>query len=323
MPKFEQSPPLPIRIGISACLLGQKVRFDGGHKEDRFITRTLGAHFEWVPVCPEVELGLGTPRESMRLEQAVGNTLLVVTNSRKNLTQEMQIFSRARVEALTGEDLSGYILKSNSPSCGMERVRIYGPGSMRVRTGRGIFANVLLKRFPNLPAEEEGRLGDPRLRENWIERVFAYHRLKTLWHSRWTIRSLIEFHTAHKLVLLAHLPRAYQELGKLVARAKDLARQQLRATYETEFMRALKVMATRGRHANVLLHMAGYLRKDLDNESRVELRECIEDYRRSGAPLIVPLTLIRHHVRRLKIAYLTGQAYLNPHPHELFLRNQI
>ncbi len=309
-----------IRVGISSCLLGRRVRFDGGHKEDRFITQTLGKYFEWVPVCPEVELGLGTPRETIRLERIGAETRLVAPKSGRDLTESMRAFTKARVESLAAEDISAYILKSDSPSCGMERVRIYAPGGMPARSGRGFFAEALLERFPNMPVEEEGRLNDPRLRENWVERVFAYRRLQQLWRSTWTVRALIEFHTAHKLTLLAHDPQAYQSLGRLAARAAGLPRERVRAQYETEFMRALKVTATRGRHANVLQHMAGYFKKDLDGESRSELQGCIEDYRRSIVPLLVPLTLIKHYVRTLNVTYLQGQVYLSPHPKELALR---
>lgn len=204
---------MTIRIGISACLIGQKVRFDGGHKEDRFLTRTLGKYFEWVPVCPEAELGLGTPREAMRLAQIDGATRLVMPKSDNDLTEVMGAFAKTRMEALAAADLTAYILKSDSPSCGMERVRIYSASGMPARSGRGLFAATLMASFPNMPVEEEGRLCDPRIRENWIERVFAYRRLQQLWRSGWTIRSMIEFHTAHKLLLLTHVPQAYENLG--------------------------------------------------------------------------------------------------------------
>jgi uncharacterized protein YbgA (DUF1722 family)/uncharacterized protein YbbK (DUF523 family) len=313
----------PIRIGISACLLGEKVRYDGGHKHDRYLTDILGPYFEWVPVCPEVELGLGTPRESMRLERLEDGIHMIMPKSGRDLTESMTAYARARVEKLAGEELCGYILKNDSPSCGMARVRVYGPGGMPARTGRGLFAEALTLRFPSLPIEEEGRLCDPRLRENWIERVFAYRRLQSLWNSRWTIQGLIAFHTAHKLILLAHSPAAYQSLGRLVAQAKALSRHELRRRYHREFMEALSIPATRGRHTNVLQHMAGYFKRQLDEESRRELAGLIEDYKNGEVPLIVPVTLVRHYVRRLKISYLEGQTYLSPHPKELALRNHV
>jgi uncharacterized protein YbgA (DUF1722 family)/uncharacterized protein YbbK (DUF523 family) len=313
----------PIRIGISQCLLGEQVRFDGGHKLDRFITNTLGQYFEWVPVCPEVELGLGTPRETLRLIQIEEGIGLVMPKSGRDWTRQMNEYAKTRVAKLADEDLTGYILKSDSPSCGMERVRVYAPSGMPTRKGIGLFAGELLQHFPDLPIEEEGRLSDPRLRENWIQRVFAYHRLRILWESKWTIGDLVEFHTAHKLVLLAHSPKAFTDLGRLVAAAKKKPRQELRQQYQTDFMAALKILATRGRNANVLQHMAGYFKKQMDDESRQELQDHITDYRQGYLPLIVPVTLIKHYVRQFGISYLAGQVYLNPHPKELALLNHV
>ncbi len=313
----------PIRIGVSSCLLGEAVRYDGGHKLDRYLTDTLGEFFEFVPVCPEVELGLGMPREAMRLESASDGPRMVTTSSREDLTSAMAQFAARRLDKLAAERLSGYILKSSSPSCGLFRVKVYGRQGSPSRTGRGIFARALAERFPSMPLEEEGRLCDSRLRENWIERVFAYHRLESFWAGRWTVRSLIEFHTAHKLAILSHSPVAYRELGRLVGSAADTPRAVLRRLYHERFMSALAIPATRGRHTNVLQHMTGYLREKLDGASREELIGLIEDYRKGEAPLIVPLTLIRHHARVLGIGYLSGQVYLNPHPKELALRNRV
>jgi uncharacterized protein YbgA (DUF1722 family)/uncharacterized protein YbbK (DUF523 family) len=313
----------PIRIGISACLLGEKVRFDGGHKHDRYLTQTLGPYFEWVPICPEVEMGLGTPRETMRLEQAGDGIRMVMPKSGRDLTRPMREYAGERVEKLALEDLGGYILKSDSPSCGLMRIRVYGPSGMPTRSGRGLFAEALANRFPYLPIEEEGRLCDPRLRENWIERVFAYRRLQSLWGSRWTVQSLVAFHTEHKLVILAHSPKALKDLGRLVAGAKDMPRAELRKRYHEQFMNSRAILATRGRHANVLQHMAGYLKKQLDEDSRHELSGLIHDYRTGEVPLVVPLTLLKHYVRRFDIPYLAGQVYLSPHPKELALRNHV
>jgi uncharacterized protein YbgA (DUF1722 family)/uncharacterized protein YbbK (DUF523 family) len=313
----------PIRIGISQCLLGEQVRFDGGHKLDRFITNTLGQYFEWVPVCPEVELGLGTPRETLRLIQLEEGVGLVMPKSGRDWTRQMNEYAKTRVAQLAGENLTGYILKSDSPSCGMERVRVYAPSGMPTRNGVGFFARELLRHFPDLPIEEEGRLSDPRLRENWIQRVFAYHRLRVLWEAKWTIGDLVGFHTAHKLVLLAHSPKAFTDLGRLVAGSKKMSRQELHQQYQTGFMAALKILATRGRNANVLQHMAGYFKKQLDDQSRQELQDHIADYRQGYLPLIVPVTLIKHYVRQFGVSYLAGQVYLNPHPKELALLNHV
>lgn len=313
-----------IRIGVSACLLGQEVRFDGGHKRNDFLTRTLGDFVEFVAVCPEVDIGLGIPRESLRLVRGDNGAVRMVANkSGADVTETMGAYAERRAAALAGEDLSGYVLKKDSPSCGMERVRIYGRAGIPMRDGRGLFAEALIRRLPNLPVEEEGRLNDPSLRENFIERVFAYHRMRALFTGRWTAGGLVAFHTAHKLTLMAHSPRTYAELGRLVADSKHIERIGLRERYAAEFMAALKKLATPARHVNVMQHIAGYLRDRCDSDSRRELMEVIEEYRRTMVPLVVPLTLIRHWVRRFDIAYLKGQTYLEPHPRELMLRNHV
>ena len=312
----------PVRIGVSACLLGEEVRFDGGHKKDTFITRILGPHVEYVPVCPEVEMGLGTPRETLRLVRREGGIRMLTTRTGIDHTEGMQRWAARRLTELERENLSGYVLKKDSPSCGMERVKTYGD-AMPARDGRGLFAAALLERMPLLPVEEEGRLSDAVLRENFIERVFAYRRLVTLFQPRWTAGALVRFHTAHKMSLLAHSTTAYNELGRLVARAGAAPRADLRRDYETLFMRTLAVPATRARHTNVLHHMAGHLKTLVDDGSRAELAACIEEYRRGFVPLVVPLTLIRHHVRRHGVTYLQGQVYLEPHPRELMLRNHV
>jgi uncharacterized protein YbgA (DUF1722 family)/uncharacterized protein YbbK (DUF523 family) len=312
------------RIGISACLLGEEVRFDGGHKRDPFLTDVVDPHVEWVRVCPEVEVGMGTPRETLRLtREGAGPIRMVTTRTAVDWTARMASWSRRRVEQLASEDLSGYVLKKDSPSCGMERVKVYTRAGMPQRSGRGVFAEALLARFPNLPVEEEGRLSDPRLRENFIERVFAYWRLRRFFGSRWTVGGLVAFHTAHKMTLLSHAPTAYTELGRLVASAAGMPRARLREDYERGFMRAMAAVATPRRHTNVLTHMAGHLKRRLDDASKRELHATIEEYRRELVPLVVPLTLLRHHVRVHDVAYLAGQTYLEPHPRELMLRNRV
>ncbi|HEY3380537.1 MAG TPA: DUF523 and DUF1722 domain-containing protein [Vicinamibacterales bacterium] len=322
-----------VRIGISACLIGQKVRFDGGHKRDAFLVDTFGKYVEWVPVCPEVEVGMGTPREAIRLVRpggadasaagGGGGIRLVGVKSGTDHTEAMRAFAARRVDALAREDLDGYILKKDSPSCGMERVKVYQAGGAPARTGRGLFAESLVVRLPLLPVEEEGRLSDPHLRDNFVERVFAYRRLRGLFSGRWTVGALVRFHTAHKLTLLAHSPDGYRELGRVVARAASMRRADVKAEYESAFMRALATIATPRRHVNVLQHMLGYFRKVLDDASRAELAEAVADYQRGWVPLIVPVTLLRHHVHRCDIGYLAGQIYLEPHPRELMLRNHV
>lgn len=313
----------PVRIGISACLLGQQVRFDGGHKRDAYLTETFGPFVEWMPVCPEVECGLGTPREAMRLLRADGGPRLVTQKTALDLTSSMERFARSRVAALVVEDLSGFILKKDSPSCGLERVKVYDRHGAFTRDGRGLFAAALVEACPHLPVEEEGRLADPGLRDNFVERVFAYWRLRGLFAGQWTLGDLVDFHTAHKLMLLAHAPEMYRRLGRLVAAARRMPRRGLEGRYATAFMEALAQLATPCRHTNVLQHMAGYFKNRLDAASTRELREIIDDYRRGLVPLIVPLTLLRHYVRIHDVRYLAGQIYLEPHPKELMLRNHV
>ena len=319
----DDSSPRPIRVGISACLLGQQVRFDGGHKRDAFLTETFGRFVEWAPVCPEVECGFGTPREAMRLVRVEHGVRLLTIKTGIDLTAPMERFSRSRVSALAREDLSGYVLKKDSPSCGLERVKVYDRYGTPARGGRGLFAAALVEAFPHLPVEEEGRLADPRLRDNFVERVFAYWRLRGLFAARWTVGDLVRFHTAHKLLLLAHAPEAYRQLGRLVAGARGVSRRDLEQRYVDGFMRVLAQLATARRHTNVLQHMAGYFKDRLDAASKRELAEAIADYRRGLVPLVVPLTLLRHHVRMLDMTYLAGQTYLQPHPKELMLRNHV
>jgi uncharacterized protein YbgA (DUF1722 family) len=248
---------------------------------------------------------------------------MVIAKEDRDLTGEMRRYAKSRVAALAKDQLSGYVLKKNSPSCGMERVRVYRDKGPPSRNGRGLFAEALLARFPNLPVEEEGRLHDPRLRENWVTRVFAYHRLRSLWSKRWTIGDLVRFHTAQKFLLLAHSPQDYRELGRLVAAAKTYDRRELRATYEAQTMAGLSKIATPAKNTNVLQHILGFFKKDLDKAARQELLDHILDYRRGLVPLVVPLTLITHHVRLLGVEYLQDQVYLRPHPKELALRNHV
>lgn len=313
----------PIRIGISACLVGQPVRFDGGHKQDRFIVGTLSAHFEFVPVCPEVDIGLPTPRESLRLVRAGGDVRLVAPKSGSDHTDAMLRYADAKVDALRAMDLSGYLLKRASPSCGMERVKLYDANGVPAKDGVGLFARVLMERMPLLPVEEEGRLSDPRLRENFVERVFGYRRLTSFFARDWTLGELVKLHEGEKYLLLAHDPERYTSLGRLVAGAKGKDRGETARAYFEGAMQALAVPATRAKHVNVLQHMAGYFRDVLDPAARREVNATIEDYRAELVPLVVPITIIRHYVRLRDVPYLAGQRYLEPHPRELMVRNHV
>ena len=313
----------PVRIGISRCLLGDGVRYDGGHKRDAFLTDVLGQFVEWVPVCPEVEAGLGTPREAMRLVDHDEGPRLITIKHGTDHTDTMTRFSGRRVRELETLDLSGYVFKKDSPSCGIERVRLYNQHGMPTRNGVGLFARAFMERFPLIPVEEEGRLNDPVLRENFIERMFCYRRWRDLMDGRVTRGAVVVFHTAHKYLLLAHSQAHYQALGRLVAEAKRHAPAKLAHRYGVLFMAALAVKATVRKHVNVLHHLVGYFTAQLSTDEREELHDVIGDYHKGLTPLIVPLTLVRHYVRRFGIAYLQGQIYLNPHPKELMLRNHV
>jgi uncharacterized protein YbgA (DUF1722 family)/uncharacterized protein YbbK (DUF523 family) len=315
-----------LRIGVSACLLGREVRFDGQHKRDAFLVDALGPFVELVLVCPEVEVGMSIPREPVRLVGTAKGPRMLGQRSGEDWTARMTAFSERRVGALARESLSGYVLKKDSPSCGLLRVKLYPSADRDAapdRVGQGLYAAALVRAFPHLPVEEEGRLNDAHLRESFIERVFAYHRLQTLWAGRWTLRSLIAFHTASKMTLLSHDEPGYRRLGRMVALGKSLPRADLRSRYQADFMTALAKLATPGRHVNVMTHMLGHFSDQLEPLARQELLGVIEDYRRELVPLIAPLMLLRHYVRTLRVEYLLGQTYLDPHPKELMLRNHV
>jgi uncharacterized protein YbgA (DUF1722 family)/uncharacterized protein YbbK (DUF523 family) len=303
--------------------LGQRVRYDGGHKRNDFLADTFGRFVRWVEVCPEVEVGLPTPRDSLRLEGSAEAPRMVVPKSGVNITDAMLNFSRSRIAELEKEDLCGYVFKKGSPSCGLHRVRVYAETGMPAATGRGLFARAITSTWPSLPVEEEGRLSDPALRENFVERVFAFRRLKDLFASTWNAQQLVAFHTAHKLQLLAHSPQIHREMGRLVAQAGSLERSTLENSYRQRFMSALEKTATRAKHVNVLEHALGHFKKILTAQARALMTEAIGDYREQLVPLIVPATLLNHYVRLHGIEYLEGQTYLEPHPKELMLRNHV
>jgi len=315
--------PETLRIGISRCLLGDEVRFDGGHKRDSFLTDTFSQFVEWVPVCPEFEAGLGIPREAMRLVGTPEAPRLITIKTKKDHTDLLHRYAKQKVQELEHFDLDGFVFKKDSPSCGVHRVRIYNDAGMPNRQGRGLFAHTYIERNPLVPIEEDGRLNDPVLRENFVERVFCFHRWRRLNQSRASRRALIEFHTQHKFLLLAHSRPHYQKLGRLVADSKHSAPRELMAEYGTLFMEALQTKATTRKHVNVLQHLAGYVSKHLQRAERQALVEVIQDYHRGLTPLIVPLTLMTHYVRLHQINYLLDQIYLRPHPKELMLRNHV
>ena len=312
-----------IRLGISACLLGKNVRYDGGHKLDRFLTDTLGQYVEYVPVCPEVECGLPIPRESMHLEGDPESPSLVTSRTKQDVTDRMVRWAEKRVVEIEEEDLCGFIFKSDSPSSGMERVRVYNEKGMPVKKGIGMFAKIFMEHFPLLPVEDEGRLHDPELRENFIERIFISKRWREALTQKESRGIVVNFHTKHKLLILSHSPKHYQTMGKLVAKAKELSIKELYQQYQTILMETLQLKTTPKKNANVLQHMMGYFKEQLSADEKRELLEVIDNYRQEYIPFIVPITLIQHYVRKYDQPYLKEQVYLNPHPLELQLRNHV
>ena len=314
----ESSRPL---IAVSSCLLGQQVRYDGGHKRDDWIAGPLSGHVDFRPICPEVAIGLGIPRPPIHLTgdplrpRAVG-----VQDPGLDVTAPLEHFAGQTARGL--DDVSGYILKSRSPSCGMARVRLHGQHGGH-RTAAGIHARVIMARLPNLPVEEEGRLNDPVLRENFINRVYAYRRWQDFRRQRLTAKGLVAFHAGHKYLVMAHSQAAYGRIGRLLSDLKGVQLAEVAQQYIDELMTALQRRVGRERHVNVLQHIMGHLKRRLEGDDKQELLAAVEAYRRGEVPLIVPLFLLRHHLRHHPDAYLAGQWYLHPYPDALGLRNNI
>ena len=313
-----------IKVLVSACLLGEKVRYDGGHKRDLFLNETLGPFVEWVRVCPEVDCGLPVPREAMRLVGDPKHPRLVTNRTGIDHTERMERWAKTRLEELSGLELCGYICKKDSPSSGMERVKVYGTGDgIPARTGAGVFTRMFMERFPRIPVEEEGRLTDPVLREMFIERVFCLRRFRDLFARPLSRGALVDFHTDHKMLLLSHDRGHYEEMGRLVAGAKSVPIETLYRNYGEIFMASLAHKATPKKCADVLMHMIGHFKNMLSSDEKQELLYIIDQYRRRLVPLVVPVTLVRHYVRKYGVAYLARQVFLNPHPVELMLRNHV
>jgi uncharacterized protein YbgA (DUF1722 family)/uncharacterized protein YbbK (DUF523 family) len=310
-----------IRLGISSCLLGNKVRYDGGHKLDPFLVNTLGQFVEYVPVCPEVEAGFPVPREAFRLVGNAEKPRLVTRQSGVDATAQMERWLEKKLPLLERENWCGFIFKSRSPSSGMERVKVYDEKGMAEKKGVGVFAQALMMRLPLLPVEEDGRLQDIQLRENFIVRIFAYRRWRELIAGGATAGRLVDFQRRHKLLLMAHSPEMARQLGKLAAQAGARPVGDILPEYEKLFMAALKQKATVRKNVNVLQHMFGYFKKQLDDFEKKELLGLIEQYRQNLVPLIVPLTMLKHYIDKFRQPYLHEQYYLDPHPLELKLRN--
>jgi uncharacterized protein YbgA (DUF1722 family)/uncharacterized protein YbbK (DUF523 family) len=310
-------------LGISSCLLGNPVRWNAGHKMDRFLTNTLGQFVDYVPVCPEVEAGFGVPRESMRLVGDPQNPRLITFKSKTDHTDQMLRWASKRVKELEKEDLHGFIFKSDSPSSGMIRVKVYTEKGMPVKKGVGMFAREFMAHFPLIPAEDDGRLHDARIRENFIERIFALRRWREALGGGRRMGNLVDFHTRNKLLILSHSPKHYKIMGKLVAEGKKMPIEELFAQYEATLMEALALKTTPKKNSNVLQHLMGYFKKQLSGDEKQELLEVFDRYRKELVPLVVPLTLINHFVRKYDQQYLKLQTYLNPHPVELKLRTHV
>jgi len=313
-----------IKIGVSSCLIGEKVRWNGDHKQNHFVREVLANYFEYVSVCPEMEVGMGVPRETVALYGNLDKSRMISKKTQTDWTRPMKNYIKDRLKSLTHDDLCGYIFKSKSPSCGLGRIPVYSEfGSNKARHGSGMFAQAFTKAFPIVPTEDEGRLNNPRIRENFIVKVFSFYRLQALFKQKFSLGALVNFHTQQKFLLLAHSRKHYDTLGQLVAKPKSMAIETLKLKYGEIFMEALTFKATPKKNTDVLLHMMGFLKKILSKEEKKYILSVIEDYRKQLLPLIVPITLIRHYVNKHKIEYLTGQAYLNPHPKELMLRNHV
>jgi uncharacterized protein YbgA (DUF1722 family)/uncharacterized protein YbbK (DUF523 family) len=312
-----------IKLGISTCLTGEPVRYDGGSRLDRFLRDTLGAYVEYAPVCPEVECGLGTPREPMRLEGDPEAQRLVTTQTRRDLTDRMVDWASRRVIELENDNLCGFIFKSSSPSSGMERVKVFDSNGVPHRIGTGIFASVFMRHFPLIPVEDEEGLHDPELRENFIERIFVLKSWREMIAKEPRISHLVDFHTRHKLLIMAHAPTRTTKLGNLLAKARDMPVDQLYSGYLAMLVEALKLKATVKKNTNVLQHAMGYFKRQISDDGKLELLEAIDRYHDGYLPLIVPLTLIRHYARKYDQPYLKEQYYLNPHPVEMLLRYHV
>ncbi|MGD9240997.1 MAG: DUF523 and DUF1722 domain-containing protein [Desulfobacterales bacterium] len=312
-----------VRLGISSCLLGNSVRWNAGHKMDRFLTNTLGQFVDYVPVCPEVEAGFGVPRESMRLVGDPENPRLITFKTKTDQTDRMLDWAKKRVKELENEDLHGFIFKSDSPSSGMIRVKVYTEKGMPVKKGVGMFAREFMAHFPLIPAEDDGRLNDARIRENFIERIFSLRRWRETIAKGKSMGRLVDFHTRNKLLILSHSPKHYSVMGKLVAEGKKMPMKELYMQYEATLMASLTFKTTPKKNLNVLQHLMGYFKKQLTKDEKQELLDVFNQYRQEFVPLIVPITLINHYVRKYDQQYLKLQTYLNPHPVELKLRTHV
>ena len=318
-----ETPPGRIRLGIARCLLGEPVRYDGTHKLNRYLRDTLGAYVDWVPVCPEVECGMPVPREAVRLAGDPAAPRLVGRSSSEDWTERMRAWGERRLEGLADEELCGYVFRHGSPSNGMRGIKVHQDGGRTLYDGVGLWVRMVMDRFPALPVEDDGRLNDPGIRENFIARVFTLHRWNAMTADGWSPGALVEFHTRHKLLVMAHNVECYRALGKIVARAGAEPPGTLFPEYRALLFKALGHRPTVKKHVNTLQHALGHFKKELDGDDKREMLELIDRYHRGLVPLVAPITLLAHHVRRFGKAYLDKQYYLHPYPAELMLRNHV
>ncbi len=312
-----------ITLGISACLTGQKVRYDGTHKRDAYLMDVLGPYVKWHPVCPEAECGLPIPRPAMRLTGDPNEPKLVEINSGIDHTRRMNTWTAEKLEEIAAWNLCGFIFKSKSPSSGMTRIKVYQDTGAPSTRGIGLFARAIMDRFPMLPVEDEGRLHDGALRENFIQRVFVFHRWKVLKEDGITFPGLLNFHRDHKLLIMSHSPALLRQLGHLLGSASKQTVETVLTQYILTLMEGLKLKSTVNKNVNVLHHILGYFKKQISSDEKQEMLDIIQHYHMHQIPLIVPVTLLNHYVRKYDDAYLKTQVYLNPHPIELMLRNHV
>jgi len=310
------------KIGISTCLLGEAVRYNGGHKLDHYIRDTLGKFVDFVPICPEVEAGFGTPREALHLHETENGVVMLTEKSKEDLTEKMTSWSRNKLKEIEDIELCGYIFKSKSPSCGVYRARIQREEKGVNLNGRGLFAQEFISAYPQLIVEEEGRLHDPVIRDNFIQNIFINHRWNELNKNR-SIRGLMKFHESLKYSLMSHSPRILKEMGPIVANSNKIDTDEVFDLYKVKLVEALKELSDKKKNKNVLDHIMGYFKNNLDKSEKAELKEVINNYYNGLLPIIVPITLLNHYVKKYDDIYLQGQFYLNPHPLELMLRNHV
>ncbi|BBB26741.1 YbgA family protein [Amphritea japonica] len=312
---------IEIPVGISACVMGEEVRFNGGHSQSRICRNQLASHFNYQAFCPEVAAGFGIPRPTMRLiGEPESPTLTYTKDPEQDLTEQLKSAIQPILKKCSG--LDGFILKKDSPSCGMERVKVYqSSGYPHAQRGSGLFAKALMERYPNLPIEEDGRLNDPCLRENFVMRVFAHHNFRTEVLEQPCLHNLIQFHSSYKYLLMAHNQTAYKTLGKMLAVAHLEPLESLLPTYHQQFMAAIKTPASRGSHCNVMQHIMGYLKRSVDSHVRRDILKTFEQYRLGEVNLIAPMTLLSHYINQKGSEYIRTQRYLEPYPSHLGLRN--